>query len=52
MLPVGKLKNILITVYRQNFTVTYDTNKRRFQDLVLGVYVYIPEHRERESKSV
>ena len=50
MLPVSKLKSLLITMYRENFIITYDTNKRRFQGLTLGVYLYIPEHRERESQ--
>ena len=50
MLPVSKLKSLLITVYRENFIITYDTNKRRFQVLMLGMYLYIPEHRERESQ--
>lgn len=48
MLPVSELKNILITVYRGEFRVTYDTNKGRYQDLVLEVYLYIPKHRDRE----
>lgn len=51
-MPVSELKNILITVYREHFTVTYDTNKGRYQGLVLEVYLYIPKHRDREPKSV
>lgn len=52
MLPVSKLKNIPITVYREDVTVTYDINRVRFQDLVLGVSLHIPEQRQRELKSV
>lgn len=52
MLPVSKLNNILITVCREDFTVTYDTSKGRVQDLVLEIYLHIPKHRGGELKSV
>lgn len=52
MLPVSELKNILIILCREDFTVTYDTHKGKYQDLVLEVGLTIPKNREREVRSV
>lgn len=52
MLPVSELKNILIIMCREDFTVTYDTHKGKYQDLVLDIYLNIPKNRERAVRSV